>query len=66
MIRDAWEDTSTNLVDFLTKMKKRAKREAIIDQFMYQHAFGSVMVRFMSSQCSGQGYRMGKVASRGL
>ena len=31
----AWEDTSNNLVDILTKTKTRAEHKAIIDCFMY-------------------------------
>ncbi len=35
MTRVAWEESSTNLADLLTKTKTRAQREAIIDRFMY-------------------------------
>ncbi len=35
MCQLAWEPTSTNLADLLTKTKTRAEREAIIDRFMY-------------------------------
>ncbi len=35
MIRVAWEDTSINLADLLTKVKTKVEREVLIDRFMY-------------------------------
>ena len=35
MVRVAWEMTTHNLADLLTKTKTKAERELIIKQFMY-------------------------------